>query len=102
RARRRQRLRRRNRVRPRAGHHRDRRRLPVHVRADRRFRPQDHAPPLRRPRAEAGLTREERAMDENRELLERYVELYNEGDLDACMKLYAEDAVQWMHDGLFE
>jgi steroid delta-isomerase-like uncharacterized protein len=41
-------------------------------------------------------------MEANRELLERYVELYNEGDLDACMELYAEDAVQWMHDGLFE
>jgi steroid delta-isomerase-like uncharacterized protein len=41
-------------------------------------------------------------MDANRELLERYVELYNAGDLDACMELYAEDAVQWMHDGLFE
>jgi steroid delta-isomerase-like uncharacterized protein len=41
-------------------------------------------------------------MDENRELLERYVELYNAGELDACMELYAEDAVQWMHDGLFE
>jgi len=41
-------------------------------------------------------------MKANKELLERYVELYNEGDLDACMKLYAEDAVQWMHDGLFE
>jgi steroid delta-isomerase-like uncharacterized protein len=41
-------------------------------------------------------------MDENRELLERYVELYNAGDLDACMKLYAEDAVQRMHDGIFE
>jgi len=41
-------------------------------------------------------------MEANRELLERYVELYNAGDLDACMKLYAEDAVQRMHDGLFE
>jgi len=41
-------------------------------------------------------------MDENRELLERYVELYNVGDLDACMELYAEDAVQRMHDGVFE
>jgi steroid delta-isomerase-like uncharacterized protein len=41
-------------------------------------------------------------MEANRKLLERYVELYNEGDLDACMELYAEDAVQWMHDGLFE
>jgi steroid delta-isomerase-like uncharacterized protein len=41
-------------------------------------------------------------MEANRKLLERYVELYNERDLDACMELYAEDAVQWMHDGLFE
>ena len=41
-------------------------------------------------------------MEANRELLERYVELYNAGDLDACMELYAEDAVQWMHDGLFD
>jgi steroid delta-isomerase-like uncharacterized protein len=41
-------------------------------------------------------------MDANRELLERYVELYNAGDLDACMELYADDAVQRMHDGVFE
>jgi steroid delta-isomerase-like uncharacterized protein len=41
-------------------------------------------------------------MNANRELLDRYVELYNEGDLDACMELYAEDAVQRMHDGIFE
>ena len=41
-------------------------------------------------------------MDANRELLERYVQLYNVGDLDACMRLYAGDAVQSMHDGLFE
>ena len=40
-------------------------------------------------------------MEPNRALLERYVELYNAGDLEACMELYAEDAVQWMHDGLF-
>jgi steroid delta-isomerase-like uncharacterized protein len=40
-------------------------------------------------------------MEANRERLERYVELYNAGDLDACMELYAEDAMQWMHDGLF-
>jgi steroid delta-isomerase-like uncharacterized protein len=40
-------------------------------------------------------------MEANRELLERYVELYNAGDLDACMELYAEDAVQRMHDGTF-
>jgi steroid delta-isomerase-like uncharacterized protein len=41
-------------------------------------------------------------MEANRKLLERYVELYNAGELEACMELYAEDAVQWMHDGLFE
>ena len=41
-------------------------------------------------------------METNRELLERYVEHYNAGDLDACIELYAEDAVQRMHDGVFE
>ena len=41
-------------------------------------------------------------MSANKELLERYVELYNAGDLDACMDLYAEDASQAMHDGVFE
>jgi len=41
-------------------------------------------------------------MEANRGLLERYVELYNAGDLDACMELYAEDALQRMHDGTFE
>ena len=41
-------------------------------------------------------------MKANRELLDRYVELYNAGDLDACMELYAEDAAQRMHDGVFE
>jgi steroid delta-isomerase-like uncharacterized protein len=41
-------------------------------------------------------------METNKELLDRYVELYNEGDLDACMELYAADAVQRMHDGVFE
>ena len=41
-------------------------------------------------------------MDANRELLDRYVELYNAGDLDACIDLYAGDAVQRMHDGIFE
>ena len=40
-------------------------------------------------------------MGANREILERYVELYNAGDLDACMELYAEDASQAMHDGVF-
>jgi steroid delta-isomerase-like uncharacterized protein len=43
----------------------------------------------------------ERAMS-NFELLEYYVERYNVGDLDACMALYAEDASQRMHDGVFE
>lgn len=41
-------------------------------------------------------------MSANKEILERYVELYNAGDLDACMELYAEDASQAMHDGVFE
>ena len=41
-------------------------------------------------------------MDPSRELLDRYVERYNAGDLDACIDLYAEDAVQRMHDGVFE
>src|SRR5262245_45947586 len=38
----------------------------------------------------------------NRELLDRYVERYNAGDLDAVMDLYAEDAVQLMPDGVFD
>ena len=41
-------------------------------------------------------------MSANRELLDRYVERYNEGDLDGVMDLYAEDAVQNMPDGTFE
>jgi steroid delta-isomerase-like uncharacterized protein len=41
-------------------------------------------------------------MSANSELLERYVELYNAGDLDAVMDLYAEDAVQIMPEGTFE
>jgi steroid delta-isomerase-like uncharacterized protein len=41
-------------------------------------------------------------MSDNHKLLDRYVELYNEGELEACMELYAEDAVQLMHDGTFE
>lgn len=40
-------------------------------------------------------------MDANKELLDRYVELYNLGELDACMELYAEDCEQRMHDGVF-
>ena len=38
----------------------------------------------------------------NRQLLEHYVERYNAGDLDACIDLYAENASQRMHDGIFE
>lgn len=41
-------------------------------------------------------------MSANKKLLDRYVERYNVGDLDACMDLYAVDAVQRMHDGIFE
>jgi steroid delta-isomerase-like uncharacterized protein len=41
-------------------------------------------------------------MDKYKSLLDRYVELYNEGDLDGCLELYAEDAVQLMPDGVFE
>ena len=41
-------------------------------------------------------------MSAYRELLDRYVERYNAGDLDAVMDLYAEDAVQGMPDGMFE
>lgn len=41
-------------------------------------------------------------MSANRKLLDDYVELYNQGDLDAVMDLYAEDAVQQMPDGTFE
>jgi steroid delta-isomerase-like uncharacterized protein len=41
-------------------------------------------------------------MSANRQLLDRYVELYNAGDLDGVMDLYAEDAVQYMPDGTFE
>ena len=38
----------------------------------------------------------------SRGLLERYVELYNAGDLGGVMDLYADDAVQIMPDGTFE
>lgn len=41
-------------------------------------------------------------MSANRELLDRYVERYNAGDLDGVMELYAEDAVQIMPDGTYE
>jgi steroid delta-isomerase-like uncharacterized protein len=38
----------------------------------------------------------------NEQLLERYVELYNAGDLDGVIDLYADDAVQLMPEGLFQ
>jgi predicted ester cyclase len=38
----------------------------------------------------------------NKELLDLYVELYKEGDLDGIMGLYAEDCSQWMPDGINE
>jgi steroid delta-isomerase-like uncharacterized protein len=41
-------------------------------------------------------------MSANRKLLDRYVERYNAGDLDAVMDLYTEDATQLMPDGTFE
>ena len=41
-------------------------------------------------------------MSANRELLDRYVELYNAGDLDGVLDLYADDSVQGMPDGIFE
>ena len=41
-------------------------------------------------------------MSKNEQLLEQYVELYNAGDLDGVMDLYAEDAAQLMPEGLFE
>ena len=41
-------------------------------------------------------------MSANRQLLDRYVERYNAGDLDGVMDLYAEDAVQIMPDGTYE
>lgn len=41
-------------------------------------------------------------MNKYRSLLDRYVERYNAGDLDAVMDLYAEDSTQLMPDGTFE
>jgi hypothetical protein len=41
-------------------------------------------------------------MERYRGLLERYVELYNAGELDGVMDMYAEDSVQLMPDGTFE
>ena len=39
-------------------------------------------------------------MSANKELLDRYVERYNAGDLDGVMELYADDSVQGMPDGV--
>ena len=36
-----------------------------------------------------------------KDLLDKYVDYYNAGDLDGIMDLYADDAVQWMPDGTF-
>ena len=41
-------------------------------------------------------------MESYRFLLDRYVELYNAGDLDGVMELYAEDSIQLMPDGRFD
>ena len=41
-------------------------------------------------------------MSKNRQILDRYVEHYNAGDLDGVIDLYAEDSVQGMPDGVFE
>jgi steroid delta-isomerase-like uncharacterized protein len=40
-------------------------------------------------------------MSANKQLLDRYVERYNAGDLDGVLDLYAKDAVQNMPDGTF-
>ncbi|HEX6514214.1 MAG TPA: ester cyclase [Nocardioidaceae bacterium] len=41
-------------------------------------------------------------MENYRGLLDRYVQLYNAGDLDGVMELYADDSSQLMPDGVFE
>src|SRR5262245_31882401 len=41
-------------------------------------------------------------MSTNRQLLDTYVALYNAGDLDGVIDLYAEDSVQGMPDGVYE
>ena len=57
---------------------------------------------LRTTTAHRSARKEEETMSANEEILERYVELYNAGDLDGVMDLYAEDAVQIMPEGTFE
>jgi steroid delta-isomerase-like uncharacterized protein len=50
------------------------------------------------------VDRQERrgTMERYRSVLDRYVELYNAGDLDGVMDLYADDSSQLMPDGTFE
>jgi len=50
----------------------------------------------------SAATREGKAMDKYKGLLENYVDWYKARDLDAIMDLYAEDAVQGMPEGIFE
>ena len=51
--------------------------------------------------SDPSLTREH-AMPEYKDLLDRYVDMYNARDLDGIMALYADDAVQGMPEGTFE
>jgi steroid delta-isomerase-like uncharacterized protein len=41
-------------------------------------------------------------MDSDKSLLQRYVELYNARDLDGCVELFVDDAVQISPDGTCE
>ena len=81
-----QRLGGRHRLRPQARHHRDRRRLSAHVRGPPPTSATNHALRVRGEGAQAGLNREERTISANKKLLDRYVERYNAGDLDAVME----------------
>ena len=47
------------------------------------------------------MTREEKATEANRKLLERYVELYNAGDLDACMDLLVDEGDKFADEWTF-
>ena len=58
--------------------------------------------PTTSPPAVEDLADEGGEMLSNKEILDRYVELYVERDLDGIMDLYAEDCVQAMPDGMFE
>ena len=73
------------------------------VRAYRRLRARGHAPSCSPDACPSRCEHERRErMSENRELLDRYVERYNAGDLDGVIELYADDSVQGMPDGVFE